>query len=390
MTIAELFVNLGIKGDGSANKALKGVKSGLGEVKSLSLEAKAAIIGVVYGLERMMSASAQQGTSLENFGAITGLNTQKLQEYQFAARQVGITNEEMAGSFKGVQSSMTNALLGKGLPEGYASVASKTGLNENDMRDTFKVMEKLQEYARITPPDVGTQMLKSFGVSEGVIAGMYRNAFRPEIFARAPKYSDGEIKSLDKVNAAWSNLGTKVQMAFGHFTAANGGKLVGEISELTTKVIHLAEALMKLADSVKLIKGIGRIFEGWSYILDFLNQGVDQNVEAASGKYKSPRTGKTGFMAYEGDAFHNSVQDVKGFIQKIKDVDEVQKVRMQEYLKGDIKPVDWGAKGAQQEINNNVQLYFQHDGRDANKLADAATKGINRVYRQSPAQGQAN
>ncbi len=389
MTIAELFVNLGIKGDGSANKALKGVKSGLGEVKSMSLEAKAAIIGVVYGLERMMSASAQQGTNLTNFGALTGLNTQKLQEYQYAARQAGIANEEMAGSIKGVQNSMTQALLGKGLPEGYASVASKTGLKEGDLRDTFKVMEKLQEYANITPPDVGAQMIKSFGVSEGVIAAMYRKAFRPEVFAKAPKYAEGELRSLDKVNVAWSNLGTKIQMAFGHWTSQNGGQVVKDIDKVTTSVIKLVTAFSNLATKLELLKKVGTIFEGWASMFNIIADVVDTNNKAETGTDKEKAAAnkkiaewKDGFkLAAEGAGL--TLMDAIGG-----KYDKEQNEKVKKYLGS---PGTTSTQtGNAQTINNQINMNFQHDGRDARKLGDATVKGINKVYRQNPAQSQAN
>jgi len=165
MTIAELFVNLGVKGADSAGKALGGVKGGLGEVKSMSLEAKAALVGVIYGLERMMSNSAQLGTSLTNFNALTGISAQQLQQWQYAARQAGVAGEEMTGSMKAVQSTMANMLMGKGAPEGMAMLANKVGFDPARARDTAYVLGQLQKFAQSVPQDVGNAMIKSFGVS---------------------------------------------------------------------------------------------------------------------------------------------------------------------------------------------------------------------------------
>lgn len=370
MNIAELFVNLGVKGSDKAVQAISGVKKNLGEVASMSLEAKAAIIGVIYGLERMMSASARQGTELENFNQLTGLSAQSLQQWQYAARQAGVSSEELTGSLKGVQNSMTNMLLGKGAPEGLAMLANKVGFDPKKARDTFYVMEQLQKFAKTVPADVGNQMIKSFGVSEGTIAAMRRNSFRPEVFARAPRYSDKEINQLDKVNVAWSNLGNKIQMAFGHFTAKNGLKLVDDISKVTTEVIKMTESFIRLAETLKLLKALGMVFEGWAQIFVLLNNSLNQ-AKSMEG-YKSQREpGKGGIQQWFKDAFENDSETAKRLFQYM--------------TTPDIKPSE---KKPNQNININNNLNFQHDGKDHKKTSDSVHKAVKDAYRQMQAQTQ--
>jgi hypothetical protein len=57
MKVGELWVNFGIKGTHNAAKDLSKVKTGMTEIKAMSIEAKAAIVGAIYALERMMSSS---------------------------------------------------------------------------------------------------------------------------------------------------------------------------------------------------------------------------------------------------------------------------------------------------------------------------------------------
>lgn len=377
MTIAELFVNLGVKGTDSAGKALSGVKTGLGEVKNMSLEAKAAIIGAVYALERMMSSSAKSGTDLTNFTNLTGLSAQALQEWQYAARQVGVESEDMTGSLKGVQQAMTNMLLGKGAPEGMAMLANKVGFDATKARDTFYVMQQLQKLAQSVPPDVGNNLIKSFGVSEGVIAGMRRNAFTPEVMARAPKYSGGEIEQLDKVNVAWSNLGQKVQMAFGHFTAAHGLQLVKDIGNITLGVIKLADALTKLADKTK-------VFEIFSASVD----GLTKLMRLAAGEslddvMKGEKKGKRAFG--QGTWWMNAIE---GTQNKLQDWD-VERNVLDSDAKREWRKAQGGAGGggkAGSEVNVTQTLNFNHDGKDAQKTGDSVRKAAREAYRQSPAQ----
>src|ERR1700744_4238817 len=104
MDIGSLFLNLGIKGSEKTVGALTDVKKGLGELGSMSLEAKAGIVAAMYALEQLFATSGKAGTDLTNFNAITGESVKTLQQYQYAARQVGVSNQEVEGSFKTLQS----------------------------------------------------------------------------------------------------------------------------------------------------------------------------------------------------------------------------------------------------------------------------------------------
>src|SRR5690606_31861901 len=94
------------------------------------------------------------------------------------------------------------------------------------------------------------EVLKSFGLGDDMIAALTRNAFTPEVMAKAPLYSDAEIERLDKANAAWKNLGQTIQMAFGRFNSEYGPEMVQNISNLVPEVIRLTEAFTQLADKM--------------------------------------------------------------------------------------------------------------------------------------------
>lgn len=378
MTIGEFFINLGIKGADTAGKALGGVKSGLGDVKSMSLEAKAAIIGVVYGLEQLMSHSAQMGTDLTNFNALTGMSTKELQQWQYAARQAGVSGEEMTGSLKAVQNAMTNMLLGKGAPEGMAMLANKVGFDPAKARDTMYVMGQLQKFAQAVPKDVGNNMLKSFGISEGTIAAMRRNAFTPQAFAKAPTYSNGEIGQLDKVNVAWSNLGNKIQMAFGHLTAKEGLPIIKDISMLTDKVLALIEAFVKLSEKLKLFEVIGKVFEGWGIIFDGISSAVDKltgTTEEAAGKDKKLKKNPVSMLS---DWVGGKIDDYY-YLQD-------QKKGLHPQVTPHMKPDT--TKNTTQNIEVNQNLHFQHDGKDHKKTGDSVHSAVKGAYRQMQAQSQ--
>ena len=362
MNIAELFINLGIKGSEKTVGALSNVKKGLGEVSSMSLEAKAAIVGAVYALERLMSNSAKVGTGLSNFAALTGLSTQSLQQWQFAARQAGVSSEELTGSLKAVQTGMTNMLMGKGAPEGLGLLANKVGFDPKKARDTFYVMEQLQKFAKTVPADVGNTVLKSFGLSEGTIAAMRKNVFRPEILKKAPTYSEGEIGGLNKTQVAMSNLSEKFEMAIGRMTSKHGLSIIKDIDQLSTSLLKLISSFTILAEKLKIFQVFGKVFEGWGLIFD----GITKGAQALTG-------GK----------------DEKGKEWKGLKKDPV--TMLSDWVGDKISGPPTGLPPSttkNQTVNVNQNLNFQHDGKDHKKTGDSVKKAIQDSYRQMAAQTQ--
>lgn len=374
MTIAELFVELGIKGSEKTVQGLKSVRNGLGDLKTMSLETKAAIAAAVYGLQHMMSQSAQMGTGLTNFTALTGLSAKTLQQWQYAARQAGVSGEELTGSLKAVQQGMTNMLMGKGAPEGMGLLANKVGFDPKRARDTFYVMEQLQKFARSgVSNDMANTVMKSFGLSEGTIAAMRRQVFTPAMFAKAPTYSEGETKQLDRVNVAWSNLGNKIQMAFGRFTSKHGMQLVSDISKITDQVVRLADAFMRLADKLKFFQGIAKVFEGWSMIFNGITNTVNDISSdkggVLSGMWKKTKEVGAGAMdAYKG--------------MQIEEQERIQ--AMIQRNAAEFKNRQGGTSNTN-TLTVNQNLNFQHDGKDHAKTSKSVNDAVQKAYRQNSA-----
>src|SRR5882672_10104653 len=116
-SVGDLYVNLGIKGSDKTVGQIEDTKKGMGELKSMSLEAKAAILAVAYGFEQMMSQSSRFGTHLSNLSTYLGLPPKILQQYIWAGKQTGIAKEQIEGTFKSLESIMANLRMNKGVPE---------------------------------------------------------------------------------------------------------------------------------------------------------------------------------------------------------------------------------------------------------------------------------
>lgn len=381
MDIGELFLNLGVKGTEKTVGALSNVKKSLGEIGSMSLEAKAGIIAAMYALERLFAASGKAGTDLTNFNAITGDSVKTLQQYQYAARQVGVSNQEVEGSFKSLQSSMTKTMMGEGAPKGLARVAMLAGnISQEDIQNYAKqpelLIKKLQEYAsKETNIGLRNETLKSFGLGENMIAALSRNAFRPEILKKAPTYSDSEVKQLDKANIAWSNLGTKIEMAVGHFNAMHGGQLVSDISKIVSAVFKLIDAFTTLAEKLHVFDGIAKVF---GFITSGLGDINDKAAVALSDKKGLLHGGFTQGKALVGDFIQKDVSLAKS----------AGNFLVNQYHSAVAPSVTHHSNEANRTQNNNVTVNnnFSHSGVDPKKTEHSVKHAINTAYRQLHAQ----
>jgi hypothetical protein len=299
--VGELFINLGVKGQEKTIAALTGIRGGLNDTTSNALAAKAAIVGLLYAVGKLISDTGQVGTSLTNANATLGMSTRLLQQYQYAARQAGASNEEMTGSFKSLSQIATDVLLKGNAPEGLARIAQVTKMQTGEMLrllksasegDVIPLFKILDQYARLeTNIGYRNKNLKGMGISEGIAAGSIRNKFTPEILEKAPLYGDKEVKSLDNAHIGWKNLANTMEMAFGHFNAKHGAEIVGELNKIIPKVIDLAEAFDKLATNLGVFEKFGKIIEGWTYILQgllYIVNEMNKSGEGAPGEKNKP------------------------------------------------------------------------------------------------------
>lgn len=409
MKVGELFLDLGVKGSEKTLGLISGVKGGLQSTASEGLAAKAAIVGAMYALQNLFSTSNKAGTDLKNFNSVLGVSAQTLQQYQYAARQVGVSNEEVASSFSGLQSTMGKVLLGKGGPAGLAEVARLTGdisprEIENLAKDPSALIQKLQEYAQKEKNIwLRNETLKTFGISEGMIAALSRNAFTPQVLNAAPRYSDNEIDRLDKTNAKWSNLGTKIEMAFGRFNAKHGDQLINDIDKITEKVIKLADAFMLVAEKLKIFELIGKVFEGWGLIFDSISAATDDISTLGDAAMKSRKVEDRGSPGQQLGGLWDMLTSVKAVETKTP-AEELSSV-MDVFKSGKWKeafnssnyrvlpptPIMAPQSGGNtSNITVNQNQTFTHDGTDPVKARTSQRNAVRDALRQMPATTQGN
>lgn len=224
MTIGELVLNLSVKGTDKAVSGLKSIKDGLKSIASASFETKAAIIAAVYALERFTIGAAQLGTSLRQFNNETGLSTERLQRWQYAMLQSGVTAEETQQNVENVQRIMGKMALGQGAPAGWARVAQSVGLDfERAKIDTFYLMDKLREYAKkeknIT---LANEALESFGQTGKFVGAERTNNLDLDQIPKSQLLSDNTINRLNRINIAWLNFWRTLKLFQGRLVANYG------------------------------------------------------------------------------------------------------------------------------------------------------------------------
>lgn len=261
--IANLLVNIGVKGDGQAEKSLKTVRTSLEDIKLSAVAVKAALIGTVYELQQMTAKSGDIGTSLSQFNALTGQSVVMLQKFQYAGRQAGASAEDVQSSIEGISQAASNMLTGKAPPEALNILAKYSGGFDpakafGPNRNPFYTFLKLQEAAKNLPPDIFANLISSFGVGRGTAAAMLQQAFNEKNLSAATPhiYSQRETQQLTRTKAAWTNLGEFIDRKIGEINAKHGLRLVEDLTKLTIEFTKLLDIALKIAEAMKFFQAI--------------------------------------------------------------------------------------------------------------------------------------
>lgn len=344
-TLGEYFIRLGIQGTKKSTQQLDKFSGGIKEVRKTSIGMKAAVFGLAYGLKRITSQSSQAGSSLNKFSIFTGLSAKKLQQWQWMARQTGVASDVVAASVKSVQSAMSNMILGKGPPEAMFLLSKYTELNKNKVRDTFYMMNKLAEFARKAPEDVGNRLLTSFGISEEMIVGL-RNVHKYQgQMKNAPVYSGDEIKKLKNISVMWSKITYDMDLSIGKFIAEHGSGILKQVGALMQSALQLAGSIARILGDVNLFAVLSKIPEGIKNIVTvienliiFASKNLGPLIKTISGGFglgdllqKFSFKKLLGIPEVDLRIKKNDTQEVKD--QKIKFIQDLQKKSPEEKYK---------------------------------------------------------
>lgn len=416
MQAGELFVAIGVKGAEKTVEAFSKINYGVGEIKKGSLEAKAALLAMVYAIERLTSGAANQGMHLQALSTYLTVGVKDLQAWEYAAQQAGISNEQFEASLVGITKKIAQIRLGEGVPDKFSLFAQKIGGFdiEKSYQDRKYALEKIQQLAnlKLNPADqlVRNSILEAFGLSPDFIGKIESK----DVFSNANRFKPGfsflsqdEVKKLSDVKVQWDNLEQKVEMFFSHFTAKNGKEMLQQLSDLSDHVLALAASFTILLEKLKVFKLLGDASEGWDTIFKAFapNQSDDQKA-AVDTQYKQLLKEEDKYNEIKKEQITNFVPSL---FQELKDTILNDKLYLNprynenfEDILGNLfnyypnnsaitppSPLRPNNSNSNQTINVSQNLNFQHEGKEYNRIQDASKTGILYAMKQTPAYAQA-
>lgn len=205
MKIAELFIQLGIKGARVTKDALTGVHGALAGARDTSWELKAGIFGAVVALEEITRRAVLSAVELKNFAGATGLSTQELQKWGYWAEINDVKAENMASTIKGLQSAQSALRLGQGVPAG----AVYFGLNQSN--NPIEMMAEIQKKLRAIGNDqkeIGNArtMASTLGISDDMFAALRIGTVGFAGLRKEMMLTGKEQQELLKLNRQWTQF----------------------------------------------------------------------------------------------------------------------------------------------------------------------------------------
>lgn len=233
MKIADLFLSLGISGQGEVSKGLSSISGSLKELFSMSIQTKLTLAGIAAGLTGAAFSAGKTGMSLKQFAAGFGLSVKEMQLWEMAGRQFGVSADEVRGSVKGIQNALVEAKAGRGFNETF----SLLGIDPRNSKDAFDVLEKLRQ--RIKAGQVDAMRLFSSGLIDENMFQFLRQTKDPlKMSPIAPILSKGQIDDLARISVDFSNFSENLKRTMEKFISDN--------KPLISNLINSIERLLKI------------------------------------------------------------------------------------------------------------------------------------------------
>lgn len=236
MKLAEFFAAVGLKIDGL--KDLSNLEKRLVDLTTPLRRLKDTLQPVVDKMEQLTKNALESNAGLRRFGTITGLSTQELQKWQYAAGQAGVNAEDLTSAVAGLQQARTDIMMGTG------NVAPWQLLGIAPSEDPFQTLTDLRQAIRGLDPTIARSVVGQMGLGEGMFAMLRLADGEWEKLSHAFLQTDKETSNLTKLSKAMAELDFKFKAAKNRIVA----ELVPALIPLTEKVVKLVEKLADFAE----------------------------------------------------------------------------------------------------------------------------------------------
>ena len=99
MKLADLYIDVDVKGDKETGKRLEKTNNWLKDIKDSAVGAVGAVRGALGWLNNF-TESLSAGMALQQFANLTGLSTEELQKWRYWAQQSGVSADAMDASIQ--------------------------------------------------------------------------------------------------------------------------------------------------------------------------------------------------------------------------------------------------------------------------------------------------
>lgn len=157
MNIGELFLTLGVKGQGLGT--LREVAKTIADLPVDAAAAIASMAGISLELGKMAEEALATSVAFHNFSNQTGLSWQELQRWQIVAEQANVSAQAIATSVSTLERNLAEIRLGRG----NISPFQMLGIGTN--QTAFGVLDQLREKIKGLNPATATNMISQMGLS---------------------------------------------------------------------------------------------------------------------------------------------------------------------------------------------------------------------------------
>lgn len=243
ISLAEFFINLGIKGNVKTKDALAGVHDTLKGARDMSWEMKAGIAAAVIGLEEISRSAVTTAVDLRNFSGATGYSTGELQKWEYWAQKNGLAAGSLEQAFRGLSAAQAAAELGINVPAGFGYFQLDPRMNKDEM--ISRMQKKLREIGS-DPRMIGMArtMFATMGMGgDDVFAALRIGTVGFEGFTKQMRMTTGEVEKLLALHSKWVDFWAELKGGSNKFVANDLAGPIGSFVDQLRNSLNVLESL---------------------------------------------------------------------------------------------------------------------------------------------------
>lgn len=245
ISLAEFFINLGIKGNVKTKDALTGVHDALKGARDMSWEMKAGIAAAVIGLEEISRNAVNTAVNLRNFAGATGYSVEELQKWEYWAKINGLQAGSLEQAFRGLSAAQAQAELGVNVSPAFGYFQLDPRMNKDQMIKQMQVkLRSIGDDPRMI--GMAREMFSKMNMGgDDVFAALRIGTVGFSGFTKQMALTRGEIDKLLALHGRWQDFWAELQGGSNKFVAND---LAGPIGNFVDQLRNSLNVLEGFAD----------------------------------------------------------------------------------------------------------------------------------------------